>query len=147
MSLGPTLETARLLLRPPAHEDFDAFAAMAQEEEETMRFIGGVMPRDGAWRLLATLRGAWALLGYSMFSVIEKKSGRWIGRLGPWRPGGEEGGWPGPEFGWGPHRGCARQGLRLRGRRRRDRLGFRFAGVGPRHPLHRQAERALDQVG
>jgi RimJ/RimL family protein N-acetyltransferase len=32
-----------------------------------------------------------------MFSVIEKSSGRWIGRVGPWQPGG----WPGPEVGWG----------------------------------------------
>ena len=31
-----------------------------------------------------------------MFSVIEKASGRWIGRVGPWQP--EE--WPGPEVGW-----------------------------------------------
>ena len=70
-------------------------------EAETMRFIGGVQARDGAWRSMATLAGAWALLGYSMFSVIEKDTGRWIGRLGPWRPGGEEGGWPGSEVGWG----------------------------------------------
>ena len=34
------------------------------------------------------MAGAWAIQGFSMFSVIEKASGRWIGRLGPWRPGG-----------------------------------------------------------
>lgn len=100
MSLGPTLETARLILRPPNQDDFDAFAAMSTEAE-TMRFIGGVQSRDGAWRNLSSLAGSWALLGYSMFSVIEKDTGRWIGRLGPWRPGGEQGGWPGPEVGWG----------------------------------------------
>jgi RimJ/RimL family protein N-acetyltransferase len=98
--IGPTLETARLILRPPSQEDFEAFATMAQEEE-TMRYIGGVAPRDGAWRSLAALTGSWTLLGYSMFSVIEKQNGRWIGRLGPWRPGGETCGWPGPEVGWG----------------------------------------------
>ena len=100
MPIGPTLETARLILRPPAQSDFEGFAAMAQEEE-TMRFIGGVAARDAAWRAMATLAGAWPLLGFSMFSVIEKESGRWIGRLGPWRPGGREGGWPGDEVGWG----------------------------------------------
>ena len=97
--IGPTLETPRLILRPPRQEDFDGFAAMAQEEE-TMRFIGGLAAPDAAWRSMASLTGSWALLGYSMFSVIEKESGRWIGRLGPWRPGGEQGGWPGPEVGW-----------------------------------------------
>lgn len=97
---GPTLETPRLILRPPVQADFDGFASMAQEEQ-TMRYIGGVAVRDSAWRYMAILTGAWALLGYSMFSVIEKETGRWIGRLGPWRPGGTEGGWPGNEVGWG----------------------------------------------
>ena len=99
-ALGPTLETPRLVLRPPVQADFDGFAAMAQDEA-TMRFIGGVAGRDSAWRVMAMLTGGWALLGYSMFSVIEKETGRWIGRLGPWRPGGKEGGWPGDEVGWG----------------------------------------------
>lgn len=31
-----------------------------------------------------------------MFSLIDRASGRWIGRLGPWIPEG----WPGPEVGW-----------------------------------------------
>jgi RimJ/RimL family protein N-acetyltransferase len=43
------------------------------------------------------MAGSWALHGFGMFSVIEKASGRWIGRLGPWRPEG----WPGDEIGWG----------------------------------------------
>jgi RimJ/RimL family protein N-acetyltransferase len=98
--LGPTLETSRLTLRPPIQADFDAYAAMSQEEE-TMRYIGGLAPPGAAWRVLATITGAWSLMGYSMFSVIEKETGCWIGRLGPWYPGGESGGWPGPEIGWG----------------------------------------------
>jgi RimJ/RimL family protein N-acetyltransferase len=98
--IGPTLETSRLILRPPVQADFDDFAAMAQEQE-TMRFVGGIAPRDQAWRYMAILTGSWVLLGYSMFSVIEKETGRWIGRLGPWYPAGETGGWPGGEVGWG----------------------------------------------
>lgn len=98
--IGPTLETSRLILRPPMQSDFDGFAGMAAEVE-TMRFIGGSVPRDAAWRIMATMAGGWTLLGYSMFSVIEKATGQWIGRLGPWRPGGTEGDWPGNEVGWG----------------------------------------------
>jgi len=97
---GPTLTTARLILRPPQHEDFDGFASMAREEE-TMRFIGGLMPRDQAWRGMASLAGSWAMLGYGMFSVIRRDTNEWIGRIGPWRPGGKEGNWPGDEVGWG----------------------------------------------
>jgi RimJ/RimL family protein N-acetyltransferase len=37
--------------------------------------------------------------GYGMFSVVEKASGRWIGRIGPWSPEG----WPGTEVAWGLH--------------------------------------------
>jgi RimJ/RimL family protein N-acetyltransferase len=43
------------------------------------------------------MAGAWAVQGFAMFSVIEKSSGRWVGRVGPWYPDG----WPGTEIGWG----------------------------------------------
>jgi RimJ/RimL family protein N-acetyltransferase len=112
--IGPTLETPRLILRPPIQADFDSFAAMAQEAE-TMRFIGGQASRDQAWRYMAILSGSWTLLGYSMFSVIEKETGRWIGRLGPWYPGGEAGGWPGAEVGWGLIASAQGKGFALEG--------------------------------
>jgi RimJ/RimL family protein N-acetyltransferase len=93
---GPTLETERLILRPPAADDFDAWASL-MSDEVSARFIGGVQPGPVAWRGLATVAGSWALLGFGMFSVIEKASGRWVGRLGPWMPDG----WPGTEVGYG----------------------------------------------
>ncbi|WP_313253202.1 GNAT family N-acetyltransferase [Stenotrophomonas acidaminiphila] len=89
------LETERLLLRPPCAEDFDAFAAFCADPLP-MQHLGGVQAPSVAWRSLATMAGSWHLLGYSMFSVIEKDSGRWVGRAGPWQPHG----WPGPEVGW-----------------------------------------------
>ena|SRR5688572_12522175 len=112
--LGPTLTTERLILRPPVQADFDGFAEMSSEED-TMRFIGGVTPRDGAWRLMATLTGAWSLLGFSMFSVLRRDTGEWIGRLGPWRPGGKEGNWPGDEVGWGLKKSAMGQGFAAEG--------------------------------
>lgn len=114
MTIGPTLTTERLILRPPQQCDFDGFAEMASEED-TMRFIGGMAPRDAAWRGMATLTGAWALLGYSMFSVVRRDTGEWIGRLGPWRPGGKEGSWPGDEVGWGLKRSAMGQGFAAEG--------------------------------
>jgi RimJ/RimL family protein N-acetyltransferase len=65
-------------------------------DPQASRFIGGLQPRSVAWRGLLQVAGAWAIQGFSMFSVIERASGRWIGRLGPWFPEG----WPGPEVGW-----------------------------------------------
>jgi RimJ/RimL family protein N-acetyltransferase len=104
------LETARLILRPPRIEDLDAWAEM-MTDEPSARFIGGVMPRPMSWRQLMTMIGAWHAHGFAMFSVIERSSGRWVGRLGPWMPEG----WPGPEIGWaiardGGGRGYAGEG-------------------------------------
>jgi RimJ/RimL family protein N-acetyltransferase len=94
--LGPTLETERLILRPPAREEFHDWAAMLGDDR-VGRFLGGTLTRPEAWGRLAGSAGSWTLLGFGMFSVIEKASGRWIGRIGPIRPEG----WPGPEVGWG----------------------------------------------
>lgn len=89
------IDTPRLTLRVPHSDDLDAWAAMMLDEEAA-RFIGGVMPRAISWRALMTMIGAWHAHGFAMFSVVEKDSGRWVGRLGPWMPEG----WPGPEIGW-----------------------------------------------
>jgi RimJ/RimL family protein N-acetyltransferase len=94
--LGPTLETERLILRPPIQADLDAWAA-CMGDEEAQRYIGGAQPREVAWRAMATMVGGWSLLGFAMFSVLRKSDGLWIGRIGPWRPEG----WPGCEVGWG----------------------------------------------
>jgi RimJ/RimL family protein N-acetyltransferase len=89
------IETERLILRPPRLEDFDAWATFAGDEEAT-RFVGGVQPRAMAWRSFAAMLGSWHLQGFAMFSAIDRASGRWVGRLGPWQPEG----WPGTEVGW-----------------------------------------------
>jgi RimJ/RimL family protein N-acetyltransferase len=104
------LDTPRLILRPPRLEDLDPWAEMMLDEPAA-RFIGGVMPRSVCWRQLMTVIGAWHATGFAMFSVIEKESGRWIGRLGPWQPDG----WPGTEIGWAIAR---------------DRWGRGYAGEG-----------------
>ncbi|MBP2296993.1 GNAT family N-acetyltransferase [Azospirillum rugosum] len=92
----PVLETARLVLRPTRAEDFEGWAAWRSDPEAT-RFVGGPQARSQAWRDFLTMAGAWSMQGFGMFSVIEKATGRWVGRLGPWMPEG----WPGPEIGWG----------------------------------------------
>lgn len=105
-----SIETERLILRPTAREDFDAWADY-DSCPVVKRFLGGVLARSASWRTFCTMAGAWALYGFGMFSVIEKSSGRWIGRLGAWQPEG----WPGKEVGWGltlesQGKGYAREG-------------------------------------
>lgn len=90
------LETPRLLLRPTRREDFEPWAAF-MADPESAHHVGGVQPRSVAWRGFLSMVGAWHVQGFAMFSVIEKASGRWVGRIGPWQPEG----WPGTEIGWG----------------------------------------------
>ena len=95
------LETSRLLLRVPRLDDLEPWAAM-MADAEAAHFIGGVAPRSVTWRGLMSMIGAWHACGFAMFSVYEKATGRWVGRLGPWMPDG----WPGPEVGWAIVRDC-----------------------------------------
>ena len=100
---GPVLTTERLILRPPVMADFDAYADYVADPA-AMDPIGGAQPRAVAWRTFMAYAGAWAMTGVSMFSVFERPDagahaaeGRYIGRIGPWRPAD----WPGSEVGWG----------------------------------------------
>lgn len=122
---GPQIETARLLLRPPRMDDFADWAA-TMADTETTRYIGGVQSAAEAWRGLMTVAGAWTLTGVSFFSVIERHSGHWVGRVGPWYPEG----WPGTEVGWtlAPHargRGYAVEAASAAIDYAFDRLGWR----------------------
>ena len=104
----PTIETDRLILRPPLLDDFARWSEL-MADSESARFIGGVMPRPIAWRILMQTRGAWELTGISMFSVVEKRNNVWIGRVGPWQPCE----WPGTEIGWALHRDAWGKGYAL----------------------------------
>ncbi len=101
----PTIETERLILRVPRECDLDAWAAF-MADPETTRFLGGVQVRAAAWRGLATMVGSWALRGCGFLSVIEKATGSWVGRVGPWHPES----WPGTEVGWGVASAFQRRG-------------------------------------
>jgi RimJ/RimL family protein N-acetyltransferase len=100
------IETARLVLRTPRLEDFEPWAA-ATADPVSMKYLGGPQARSTSWRGFTTMAGSWAMLGFGMFSLIEKASGRWVGRAGPWKPEG----WPGTEVGWSIAREAEGRGL------------------------------------
>ena len=117
------VETPRLLLRLPRIEDLDPWTAM-MADPEAARFIGGVMQRPMSWRGLMTMIGAWHAHGFAMFSVVEKSTGRWVGRLGPWMPEG----WPGPEVGWAIVRDCWGKGYATEGSEAATEWAFEHLG-------------------
>jgi RimJ/RimL family protein N-acetyltransferase len=125
-TLGPVLETDRLILRPiDMGADLDAFCD-AYADTATMRYLGGqTMDRAQTWRSMAMMLGHHLTRGYSFLSVIEKSTGAWVGRVGPWFPEG----WPEPEVGWTIHPAHTRQGYAREAGRAcldyvRDELGW-----------------------
>ena len=102
--VNTVLETERLILRPFAIEDFDAFAAM-YADPRVMQFLavdGKPMSRFDAWRALAGIVGHWALRGFGMFALVERSTETLVGRAGPWEPEG----WPDFEIGWALRSEC-----------------------------------------
>lgn len=91
------VETERLILRPvDPDKDFDAWA-LALADANTVKYLGTVpLDRAKAWRQMAMVMGHWQIRGYGFFSLEEKATGAWVGRVGPWNPLG----WPKPEVGW-----------------------------------------------
>jgi RimJ/RimL family protein N-acetyltransferase len=123
----PSLTTARLVLRPFAEADLDAYAAMCADEE-VMRYIGpgGAVGRDMAWRQMAMFLGHWALRGYGMWAVERRSDRRLIGRAGHLNPEG----WPGNELGWVLERGAWGQGYAFEAASAARAFGRDALGIG-----------------
>ena len=82
MRASPTLETARLILRPLKESDLEPIAAAATDPE-TVRFVGGkTASREETWRKLVTIPGMWALFGFGYWIVERKSDGAVIGQAG-----------------------------------------------------------------
>jgi RimJ/RimL family protein N-acetyltransferase len=94
--LGLSIETERLVLRPPIAADFEGFCRFHSDPRST-QYIGGVQSPPVVWRTMRASAGSWYLDGFHFFSVLEKTSGDWIGRIGAIYPHQ----WPGREVGWG----------------------------------------------
>jgi RimJ/RimL family protein N-acetyltransferase len=91
------IETERLLLRAWRPDDFEDFARMSVDPD-VMRYIANGQPatRSQAWRTMAVFVGHWALRGYGLWAAEERCTGKFVGRIGLWKPEG----WPGLEVGW-----------------------------------------------
>jgi RimJ/RimL family protein N-acetyltransferase len=98
----PTIETARLLLRPFRETDLDAYTAVLQAPAVRASLhspddIGA----EQAWLGMAQWLGQWELRGTGQWALEERATGAFVGRAGMHFP--ERPGWPGIEIGWALH--------------------------------------------
>lgn len=93
--MTPQITTPRLILRPPIESDFETFAK-AQADPEFKKHTGGTIDKAAAFNEFLEWQKFWEENNYCFFSVIEKESNEWIGRVGPTKRANAQF----PEFGW-----------------------------------------------
>lgn len=75
------IDTDRLALRPYTLEDYEPYLTICSDPD-VVHYLGGPLSAEDAWNRVLRYVGHWALLGYGLFAVIEKSSGRYIGETG-----------------------------------------------------------------
>ncbi|MFZ3582912.1 GNAT family N-acetyltransferase [Loktanella sp. DJP18] len=90
----PTLQTARLTLRPPATKDWPAFRDFMQSDRAAHFHQQGNL--GAIWRGFAAELGHWEIFGYGMWTVTRNGDDTALGLIGPWTPPD----WPETEIGW-----------------------------------------------
>ncbi len=90
----PVLDTQRLTLRAPRKSDLGTLAAFYETERSHM--VGG--PRDAlqSFNGLASRIGHWAIYGYGLWHIDDRKTGDFLGWVGIMNPPS----WDEPELGW-----------------------------------------------
>lgn len=82
LSVAPTVETPRLILRAHTLEDYPASVAMWSDETVTRFIVGKPATAEETWARVLRYAGMWALLGYGFWLVAEKTSGQFVGEMG-----------------------------------------------------------------
>jgi len=90
----PRVATARLRLREPRLDDFEAFAANAADPR-ARAYVGGPLSRRDAWRRFLSIAGTWVVQGHGWWTIEEHEHGA-VGSVGVFRR--ETG--PELEIGW-----------------------------------------------
>jgi len=80
----PSIETARLLLRPFVAEDLDDYSRLIFADAEVMRYLPkrDLAPRARAERTLTIFTEHWSLYGFGVWAVTDKVTGDFLGHCG-----------------------------------------------------------------
>jgi RimJ/RimL family protein N-acetyltransferase len=78
----PSIQTARLILRPHTLEDFATYASYRANPELMRYFRSGPIKEEEAWTGFRAIAGHWELMGYGNWAIEERASGAYIGNVG-----------------------------------------------------------------
>jgi len=78
------IRTERLVLRPLAEGDLDAWASRLYADPEVMRYLpaGPPVPRERAERNLASQQEHWRTYGYGLMAALDVATGEFVGYCG-----------------------------------------------------------------
>ncbi len=101
----PTLETARLLLRPMRAADWSAYAALMMSQRAI--YMGGPFSQAAAWGMFCADHAQWSLFGCGALMMEDRATGACLGQVGV--NSGPL--FPEQELGWLLYEGAEGQGL------------------------------------
>lgn len=76
------IDSERLRLAPPRLEDFEATVEMFSDEKVVTHIGAQPLDRAGAWTKFLRDAGHWAVEGFGLFSVFERQTGHYVGKVG-----------------------------------------------------------------
>jgi RimJ/RimL family protein N-acetyltransferase len=79
---APLLESARLRLRAHTADDLDVVAALWADPRVVEYVMTRPATREQSWTRIVAYRGHWALLGFGVWAIEDKATGRYIGDVG-----------------------------------------------------------------
>jgi RimJ/RimL family protein N-acetyltransferase len=79
---APPLETKNLRLRQHGEQDLSAYVALRAHPDVFRYTTGSPMTEEVAWQRITSSLGHWALKGYGLWAIEEKKTGEFIGSMG-----------------------------------------------------------------
>lgn len=80
----PVLTTGRLVLRPLALRDFDAFAVLHASPHASLMWA--LTTRDAAWAQMLQLAGEWTIRGFGTWAITDRWTDAFLGHTGFLQP-------------------------------------------------------------
>lgn len=80
--MPPVLDTPRLILRPHALADFEAYCALWSDPDVVCFITGTPFSREASWSRFLRHPGHWHHAGFGYLVIEERETGRFIGEAG-----------------------------------------------------------------